>query len=101
MGLKQNTQAFTGAPKQRGNTYPDINAAQDLTDRIGVTKNPLNLKKLETITKKWYSDIVAEVIVMLMTKLLSLLDSIQACIIPVIYTMMEMDMTRPVTITTN
>ena len=34
-------------------------------------------------------------------KSLSLLDSIQACIIPVIYTMMEMDMMRPVMITTN
>ena len=61
MGLKQNTQAFTGAPKQRGNTYPHVNAARDLADRIGVTKNPLSLKKLETITKKRYSDIIAEV----------------------------------------
>ena len=52
MGLKQNAQAFTGAPKQRGNTYPHINAARDLADRIGVTKIPLNLKKLETITEK-------------------------------------------------
>ena len=61
MGLKQNAQAFTGAPKQRGNTYPHINAAQDLADRIGVTKNPLNLKKLETITEKQYSDVIAKV----------------------------------------
>ena len=61
MGLKQNAQEFTGAPKKRGNTYPHVNAAWDLTDRIGVTKNPLNLKKLETITEKWYSDVVAKV----------------------------------------
>ena len=61
MGLKQNAQAFTGAPKQRSNTYPHVNAAWDLADRIGVTKNPLNLKKLETITEKPYSDIIAEV----------------------------------------
>ena len=56
MHLKQNAQTFTGAPKQRGNTYPHVNAARDLADRIGVTKNPLNLKKLETITEKRYSD---------------------------------------------
>ena len=60
MGLKQNAQAFTGASKQRGNTYPHI-TARDLADRIGVTKNPLNLKKLETITEKRYSDIIAQV----------------------------------------
>ena len=34
-------------------------------------------------------------------KSLSLLDLIQACIIPVIYTTIEMDVMRPVTITTN
>ena len=61
MGFKQNAQAFTGAPKQRGNAYPHINAACDLADRIGVTKNPLHLKKLEAITEKRYSDVVAEV----------------------------------------
>ena len=52
MGLKQNAQAFTGGPKQRGNAYPHVNTACDLTDRIGVTKNPLHLKKLEAITEK-------------------------------------------------
>ena len=61
MGLKQNAQVFTGAPKQRGDAYPHINTARDLADRIGVTKNPLHLKKLEAITEKRYSDVVAEV----------------------------------------
>ena len=62
MGLKQNAQMFTGAPKQRGNTYPHVNTARDLADKIGVTKNPLHLKKLEAITEKCiYSDIVAKV----------------------------------------
>ena len=61
MGLKKNAQAFTGASKQRGNTYPHINAARDLADRIGVTKNPLDLRKLETITEKRYSDVVTKV----------------------------------------
>ena len=59
MGLKQGMQAFTGAPTTLPNTYPHINAAHDLADKIGVTKNALNLKKLENIAQCSYSDAVA------------------------------------------
>ena len=59
MGLKQGAQAFTGAPTTRPDTFPHVNAARDLADKIGVTKNSLNLKKLETITERSYSDAVA------------------------------------------
>ena len=59
MGLKWGAQAFTGAPTTRPDTYPHVNAACDLTDKIGVTKNALNLKQLENITECTYSDAVA------------------------------------------
>ena len=59
MGLKQGMQVFTGAPTTLPNTYPHVNAAHDLADKIGVTKNALNLKKLENITECSYSDAVA------------------------------------------
>ena len=59
MGLKQGTQAFAGAPTTRPDTFPHVNAARDLTDKIGVTKNSLNLKRLEKITECSYSDAVA------------------------------------------
>ena len=59
MGLKQGAQAFTGASTTRPNTYPHVNAACDLTDKIGVTKSALNLKQLENITEHTYSDAVA------------------------------------------
>ena len=59
MGLKQGAQAFTGAPTTRPNTFPHVNAACDLADKIGVTKNSLNLKKLENITERSYSNTVA------------------------------------------
>ena len=54
MGLKQGAQAFTGAPTTRPNTFPHVNTARDLTDKIGVTKNSLNLKRLENITEHSY-----------------------------------------------
>ena len=38
MGLKQGAQAFTGAPTTHPNTFPYINAACDLADKIGVTE---------------------------------------------------------------
>ena len=44
MGLKQGAQAFTGAPTTCPDTFPHVNAAHDLTNKIGVTKNSLNLK---------------------------------------------------------
>ena len=44
MRLKQDTQAFTGAPTSLPNSYPHINATCDLADKIGVTKNVLNLR---------------------------------------------------------
>ena len=59
MGLKRGAQAFTGAPTTRPDTYPHVNAARDLADKIGVTKNALNLKQLENITECTYSDAVA------------------------------------------
>ena len=59
MGLKQGAQAFTGAPTTHPNTFPHVNAARDLADKIGVTKNSLNLKRFETITEGSYSDTVA------------------------------------------
>ena len=59
MGLKQGAQAFTGAPTTCPDTFPHINAARDLANKIGVTKNSLNLKRLETITECSYSDAVA------------------------------------------
>ena len=59
MGLKQGAQAFTGAPTTCPDTFPHVNAACDLADKIGVTKNSLNLKKLEKITEHSYSDAVA------------------------------------------
>ena len=59
MGLKQGAQAFTGAPTTRPNTFPHVNAACDITNKIGVTKNSLNLKRPETITERSYSDAVA------------------------------------------
>ena len=52
MGLKQGPQAFTGAPTTHPDTFPHVTAARDLTDKIGVTKNSLNLKKLEKITER-------------------------------------------------
>ena len=58
MGLKQGAQAFTGAPTTRPDTFPHVNAAHDLADKIGVTKNSLNLKRLEKITERSYSDTV-------------------------------------------
>ena len=59
MGLKHCAQAFTGAPTTHPGTYPHVNAAHDLTDKIGVTKNALNLKQLENNTECTYSDAVA------------------------------------------
>ena len=56
---KQGAQAFTGAPTTCPDTYPHVNAAFDLADKIGVTKNGLNLKQLENITEHTYSDTVA------------------------------------------
>ena len=56
MGLKWGAQAFTGAPTTHPDTYPYINAAHDLADKIGVTKSALNLKQLENITERTYSD---------------------------------------------
>ena len=59
MGLKQGAQVFTGAPTTCPDTYPHVNAACDFADKIGVTKNALNLKQLENITECTYSDAVA------------------------------------------
>ena len=59
MGLKQGTQAFTGAPTTRPDSFPHVNAAHDLADKIGVAKNSLNLKRLENITECSYSNTVA------------------------------------------
>ena len=59
MGLKQGAQAFTGAPTTHPETFPHVNAPCDLADKIGVTKNSLNLKRLEEITEHSYSDAVA------------------------------------------
>ena len=49
MGLKRGAQAFTGAPTTHPNTYPHVNAARDLADKIGVTKSALNLKQLHRV----------------------------------------------------
>ena len=59
MGLKQGAQAFTGAPTTCPDQFPHVNAAHDLADKIGVTKNALNLKQLKNITECTYSDTVA------------------------------------------
>jgi hypothetical protein len=42
-------QSFTGKPNKSSDPYPGVQKACDLANRIGVTKNPLNLKALENI----------------------------------------------------
>ena len=59
MELKQGAQVFTGAPTTGPDWFPHVNAARDLTDKIGVTKSALNLKQPENITECTYSDAVA------------------------------------------